>query len=175
MPAQETLSAISQLGVAFAAFVAIFFAFSRGLGEFSIAQKLRIRTILCTCFWVMFVGMLPLALAEFFSQDLIFRVAAFIALIAFMAIGIDSFMYVKNMSKSQRSQVKDLNFYLSWALAIFIQIAFSLVAFGIFPNIDQGIYLLGALGGLALCTSNFLTLAFERLFKNSSDDKQVQE
>ena len=170
MPSQETLTAISQLGVAFAAFVAIFFAFSRGLGEFSIAQKLRIRTVLSACFWVMFVGIFPLVFVEFFPQALVFRVAAFSALIAFLVIGVDSFLYVKNMSKSQRRQIVDFNFYTSWALAIFIQLALGLVILGILPIMDQGIYLLAALAGLAMCTSNFLTLAFERLFKSGSDE-----
>ncbi|MGK0222737.1 MAG: hypothetical protein ACI9ON_001977 [Limisphaerales bacterium] len=100
MPSEETLSVISQLGIAYAAFVAIFFAFSRGLGEFSTAQKLRIRTILSTCFWVMFVVV---------------------------------------------------------------------VVAGVFPITGRALYLIAALGGLALCTTNFLTLAFEKLFKGESN------
>jgi len=165
MPSEEVLSAISQLGVAFAAFVSIFFAFSRGLGEYSIAQKLRIRTILCTCFWVMFVGLFPLVFTELLSSEFIVKSSAVFALITFMAIGIDSFIYVKNMSSLNRAEVQDLNFYVSWALAIVTIVSLVTVISGWLSNVSQGVYLIAALGGLALCTSNFLTLAFERLFK----------
>ena len=119
----------------------------------------------------MFVGLLPLVSAEVVSTDLVFGLSASIALVAFLAIGIDSFRYVRKMSKSQRAQVQDINFYLSWALAMITIISLVFVVSRLFPIVSQGVYLFAALGGLALCTSNFLTLAFERLFKHRPEDE----
>jgi peptidoglycan/LPS O-acetylase OafA/YrhL len=162
--AREKARLIAELGVAFAGFVAIFLIFARREGHFSPADSLRIRSIILSSLFAVFISLVPMVLhhLELRSTSL-WRVASAAALIGGLLPGGLVAREHLALSRVDRREVGAVHSFVSWGL---FAVAVALYASNVFefPWVSSAWpYLAALVCVLGIAASNFVTIAFQRL------------
>ena len=161
MDEEATLIGISQLGAVFAGFIAIFLVFARKDGRFSVADSLRIRSLLYGSFIVVIAGVAPLVFDAFeFSGASLWRAAAVtVFLVAAFSIG-DSARHHIKMSAADKREVGVIHSILAWGLS---SVSGGLLLAAVVGHGGWPFYLLAVAIILVVTMLNFLTITLQRL------------
>jgi hypothetical protein len=158
------LSLIAELGIGFAGFLAIFLIFARHEGRFSPADSVRVRAIILASFTSIFLALLPLllSLAEL-EEATLWRASSLV----YLAVVIPSTAAVGRLQfalrPEDRAELGLFNNIISWGLASVGPAVLTANAIGIFGDPSPLPYLMALVATLGIATSNFITIAFQRL------------
>ena len=162
--ATEQLSLVAELGVAFAAFLAIFLVLARAEARFSPPDGVRVRVILLTSLFLVLAACIPLVLELFpLDRSLLWRIASSSALAGFLTVAANIAWHQFSMSAADQAALGTFNSIVSWSLAGAAGSAFTLNTLGLLGGPDAGLYVGALVCLLGVCTSNFITVAFQRL------------
>lgn len=164
MAATGELALIAELGVAFAGFLAIFLIFARREGRFSPPDSLRVRSILISSFFAVFFALLPLALSLYgMRTHTLWRIASgaglFIGVLAGLAIARRQLA----LTPEERATVGNLHTIVAWGLVFLAAVLFAGNTLGMFGEPAAAPYVTALICSLGVATSNFVTIAFQRL------------
>jgi len=162
--AGDELALIAELGVAFAGFLAVFLIFARREGRFSPADSLRVRSILVSSFSAVFLALLPLILNLYGLPVLtLWRVASCSGLVlgSLIALHIASIQYA--LRPAERAAVGLLHTGVAWGLVGIVFVLLLGNTIGLFGGPSAGPYMTALVCTLGVATSNFITIAFQRL------------
>jgi uncharacterized membrane protein len=162
--ATEQLSLIAELGVAFVGFLAIFIIFARREGRFSPADSLRVLVIFQTGFVCIFMALLPLliALSEIESAT-VWRASSFVYLAAnfFCIVAVGRRQLA--LAASDRAEVGTYNNLIAWGLTLLSNLLLVANVIGVLGDPSALPYVAALVGGLGIATSNFATIAVQRI------------
>lgn len=164
MLGRDELILIAELGAAFAGFLAIFLIFARQEGRFSPADSLRVRTIMVTSFSVIFLALIPLALALFqLPEAFVWRASSGVGLAAGFLNSLNIGRAQLQLSRKERAAVGMVHSYVAWGLSAIIGTLWLANVFGFWGGPSVGLHMAGLVGSLGIATSNFVTIAYQRL------------
>lgn len=160
----DHLSLIAELGIAFAGFVAIFLIFARRDGRFSAADSLRVRSIILSSLGVVFIVLAPLLLHSYGLREvLLWRTASTIGLAVGLPTGLNVGARQLRMSVADNAEVGAVHTFVSWGLFLLAFALLSTNALGLFFEPTAWPFLTASACILGIATSNFITIAFQRL------------
>jgi hypothetical protein len=162
--ATEQLSLIAELGIGFAGFLAIFLIFARREGRFSPADSVRVRAIIQSSFLAIFMALLPL-LIMLSNTDAatLWRASSLIHFTASAAGAVVVGRQQLALAPSDRAEVGPLNNFIAWGLSLLQFILLAMNAIGVFGEPSALPYLASLVCLLGVATSNFVTIAVQRL------------
>jgi hypothetical protein len=162
--AQEQLSLIAELGIGFAGFLAIFLIFARREGRFSPADSVRVRAIIQSSFLVVFMALLPLLIMlSDVEAATLWRVSSVIHFAASAAGAVVVGRQQRALAPSDRAEVGRLNNVIAWGLSLLQFVLLATNALGVFGDPSALLYLAALVTLLGVATSNFVTIAVQRL------------
>ena len=162
--ATELLSLIAELGLGFAGFLAIFLIFARREGRFSPADGLRVRGIISASFLAIFGALLPLLLAQLeLGEATVWRASSVVfLLVGGLATGAIGRRQLA-LSPDERAAVGFLNNVITWGITSLALVLLLANALGGFGEPSAPPYLTALVVALGVATSNFVTIAIQRL------------
>ncbi len=164
MTGREELALIAELGVAFAGFLAIFLIFARRQGRFSPADSLRVRSIIVSSLSAVFLALLPLALQLYGLQDSsLWRTASVVALTVGTILSLHVARRQLALPPEERAAVGFVHSNIAWGLVLVVGVLLVSNIFGLFNEPSAAPYFAALVCGLGIATSNFVTIAFQRL------------
>ncbi len=162
--ATELLSLIAELGLGFAGFLAIFLIFARREGRFSPADGLRVRGIISASFIAIFGALLPLLLAQFeLGEATVWRASSVVFLLVGVLVGAAIGRTQLSLSPDDRAAVGFLNNVITWGITALALVLLGANALGGFGEPSAPPYLTALFAPLGVATSNFVTIAIQRL------------
>jgi uncharacterized membrane protein len=160
----EQLVLTAQLGATFAGLLSIFLIFARREGRFSPADSLRVSSIVFSSFFVVFFALLPLVLQLYgLNAGAIWQAAGALACLAAIPIGVNVARRQVALRAAERAKVGRLHSAVSWSLFAAAAVLMVVDALGLHPELAAALYVTALGCGLGIATSNFLTIAFQRL------------
>lgn len=164
MSATDELTLIAELAVAFVGFLAIFLIFARREGRFSPPDSLRVRSILISSLFAMFLALLPLMLHLYgMRPSALWRTVSATGLIVGMLVGVGIARRQLALSPEERSAVGTVHTLVAWGLFTAAAVLFAGNALGVFGAPTAAPYVTALVCALGVATSNFVTIAFQRL------------
>ena len=164
MDSTEQLVLTAQLGATFAGLLSIFLIFARREGRFSPADSLRVSSILLSSFFVVFFALLPLVLQLYgLNAGTIWRVAGALACLAAVPSGINVARRQLALRAEERAKVGRLHSSISWGLFAVAAVLMMIDALGLDAQSGSAFYVTALGCALGIATSNFITIAFQRL------------
>jgi hypothetical protein len=164
LAAGEELALIAELGVAFAGFLAIFLIFARREGRFSPADSLRVRSIIVSSLSAVFLALLPLAMSLYGLRDAaLWRAASVVALTAGTVLSLHIGVRQYKLPAEERAAVGFVHSNIAWGLVLVIAVLLISNIFGFFDGPTAAPYVAALICSLGIATSNFVTIAFQRL------------
>jgi hypothetical protein len=162
--AQEQLSLIAELGIGFAGFLAIFLIFARREGRFSPADSVRVRAIIQSSFLAIFMALLPLLIMlSNVEAATLWRASSLVHFAASAAGAVVVGRQQLALAPSDRMEVGRLNNLTAWGLSLFQFLLLATNAMGVFGDPSALPYLASLVCLLGVATSNFVTIAVQRL------------
>ena len=164
MEATDQLTLIAELGVGFAGFLAIFLVFARREGKFSPADGLRVRVILEVSFLTIFLALLPLVLAlSELQPTTVWKGSSLIQVGVALYLSVAIGRRQVALRPEDRAELGLASRIGGWGLggsALLLGVANAGEIFGA----PSGLLYVAALACyLGIASTNFLTLAFQRL------------
>jgi hypothetical protein len=161
---REELALIAELGVAFAGFLAVFLIFARREGRFSPADSLRVRSIIVSSLSAVFLALLPLALNLYGLEGLsLWRVASILALAVGTATSLHVGIKQYKLPPEERVTVGFVHSNSAWGLVFVAGLLLTSNILGLPREPSAAPYLAALICALGVATSNFVTIAFQRL------------
>jgi len=163
MAEEGFLIGVSQLGAAFAGFVAIFLIFVRKEdGRFSPADALRIRALIYTSLLVVVVGLIPVALSFVVDDSDLWRTSATLALLVGAIAIVDVARCHAAMSKQDRREIVALHAVVTYGLSFASAGLVAGLALGF--NAGSAWYVIALMLTVLSVVTTFITLSFKNLF-----------
>jgi hypothetical protein len=162
--ATELLSLIAELGLGFAGFLAIFLIFARRESGFSPADGLRVRGIVYASFVAIFMALLPLILMQVeLGEITMWRASsvAFLLVAIFVCASIGRAQL--STSPDERARAGFLNNVVTWGMSTLAVVLLGANAVGGFGEPSAPPYLTALVLTLGVATSNFVSIAIQRL------------
>lgn len=164
MTGRDELALIAELGVAFAGFLAVFLIFARREGRFSPADSLRVRSIIVSSFSAVFLSLVPLALNLYGLQPgSLWRLASIVALAVGTLLSIHVGLKQHALPSEERAAVGFVHSNIAWSLVLVSFVLLASNILGIFHEPSAAPYIAALICALGVATSNFVTIAFQRL------------
>lgn len=164
MTGREELALIAELGVAFAGFLAVFLIFARREGRFSPADSLRVRSIIVSSLSAVFLALLPLALNLYgLEGPSLWRMASILALAVGTATSLHVGLKQLALPPEERAKVGFVHSNIAWGLVLVIAMLLVSNVLGLFHEPSAAPYVGALICALGVATSNFVTIAFQRL------------
>ena len=164
MEATSQLSLIAELGIGFAGFLAIFLIFARREGRFSPADSVRVRAIILASFTSIFLALLPLLLTlAGLEEGTLWRASSLVYLAVVLPSSVAVGRVQLALRPEDRAELGLFNSIISWTLASVGPVLLTANATGIFGEPSALPYLTALVATLGIATSNFITIAFQRL------------
>ena len=161
MKEEALLIGLSQLGGVFAGFIAIFTVFARKDGRLSPADSLRVRSIIYASFIVVLGSLLPLLLSSFgVSDPALWKISAAVFLVLAIPAPVDVARHQLALSRQDRRQVGTVHQVVSWGLSATVTLLLGSIALS---HGGAGYYVLALMLTVAIATSNFVTIALQKL------------
>ena len=164
--ASELLSLIAELGLGFAGFLAIFLIFARRESRFSPADGIRVRGIVYASFVAIFMALLPLLLMQVeLGEITMWRASSVVFLLVGIFVCASIGRAQLSASADERAGVGFLNNVVTWGISA-LALALALLgtnAVGGFGEPSAPPYLTALVLSLGVATSNFVTIAIQRL------------
>ena len=155
---------IAELGVAFAGFLAVFLIFARREGRFSPADSLRVRSIIVSSLSAVFLALLPSALDLYGVNGVaLWRAASIVALVVGTILSLHIGRRQLALAPEERAAVGFVHSNIAWGLVFVIGALLLSNIFGLFHQPTAAPYVAALICGLGIATSNFVTIAFQRL------------
>jgi hypothetical protein len=162
--ATELLSLIAELGLGFAGFLAIFLIFARRESGFSPADGLRVRGIVYASFVAIFMALLPLILMQVeLGEITMWRASSVVFLLVGIFVCASIGRAQLSMSPDERAGLGILNNVVTWGMSALVLVLLGANAVGGFGEPSAPPYLTALVLSLAVATSNFVTIAIQRL------------
>ena len=160
----EHLPVLAEVSVAFAGFISIFLIFARRDGRFEKHDSLRVEAIFTASFMAVFMALAPLALSHSdMSAETIFRITSGMAAVGvavvLTSVGVRQFA----LPAESRKKIGLINNLYAWPVGIFSVASLASIAFGINPAPAELLYNVIIVLMLGICTSNFVTIAKQKL------------
>ena len=164
MTGRDELALIAELGVAFAGFLAIFLIFARREGRFSPADSLRVRSIIVSSLSAVFLALLPLVLGLYGWEGAgLWRASSVAALLVGVALSLHIGRRQLALPPEERAAVGFVHSSVAWGLVFVIGVLLLSNIFGLFSPPAAAPYVAALMCSLGIATSNFVTIAFQRL------------
>lgn len=164
MAGREELILTAELGVAFAGFLAIFLIFARREGRFSPSDSLRVRSIVVSSFSAVFLALLPLAINLFGMREVpLWRTSSVVALAVGAFASIHIGLRQLALTPEERAAVGFVHSKVAWGLVFVIGALLISNIVGLFGGPSAALYIAALVCSLGIATSNFVTIAFQRL------------
>jgi hypothetical protein len=162
--ASELLSLIAELGLGFAGFLAIFLIFARRESRFSPADGIRVRGIVYASFVAIFMALLPLILMQVeLGEITIWRASSVVFLLVGIFVCASIGRAQLSASPDERAGVGFLNNVVTWGISALALVLLGANAVGGFGEPSAPPYLTALVLSLGVATSNFVTIAIQRL------------
>ena len=165
MDAVGELALLAELGVGFAGFVAIFLIFARREERFNAADSLRVRNIIMSSFHTVFGSLAPLAIRLYgISDSRLWFVSSILSLAFGLLTTLHAIRVAAAMSSADRAEIGPLFLAVAFGLGGAFFVALGVNAMGILGEPAAALYVTSLVCLLGLATSNFVSIAFRRLF-----------
>jgi len=162
--ASELLSLIAELGLGFAGFLAIFLIFARRESRFSPADGIRVRGIVYASFVAIFMALLPLLLMQVeLGEITMWRASSVVFLLVGIFVCASIGRAQLSASADERAGVGFLNNVVTWGISALALALLGTNAVGGFGEPSAPPYLTALVLSLGVATSNFVTIAIQRL------------
>ena len=162
--ATELLSLIAELGLGFAGFLAIFLIFARRESRFSPADGIRVRGIVYASFVAIFMALLPLLLMQVeLGEITMWRASSVVFLLVGIFVCASIGRAQLSASADERAGVGFLNNVVTWGISALALALLGTNAVGGFGEPSAPPYLTALVLSLGVATSNFVTIAIQRL------------
>ncbi len=162
--ASELLSLIAELGLGFAGFLAIFLIFARRESRFSPADGIRVRGIVYASFVAIFMALLPLVLMQVkLGEITMWRASSVVFLLVGIFVCASIGRAQLSASADERAGVGFLNNVVTWGISALALVLLGANAVGGFGEPSAPPYLTALVLSLGVATSNFVTIAIQRL------------
>jgi len=164
MTGREELILIAELGAAFAGFLAIFLIFARREGRFSPADSLRVRSIIVSSLAAVFLALVPLGMNLYGLQGaILWRTASVVGLALGVGVSLHVGLRQYALPAEERAAVGFVHSNVAWGLVIVSFVLLASNIFGLFSEPTAAPYVTALICCLGIATSNFVTIAFQRL------------
>ena len=164
MTGREELILIAELGVAFAGFLAIFLIFARRAGRFSPADSLRVRSIIVSSLAAVFLALVPLGMNLYDLQGAtLWRSASIVGLALGGGVSLHIGLKQYALPAEERAAVGFVHSNVAWGLVLVCGVLLASNIFGLFSEPAAAPYVTALICCLGIATSNFVTIAFQRL------------
>ncbi len=161
----EILGQITELGVGFVGFVAIFLIFARREGHFYPSDSLRIRAIVLPSILVIFGALIPLGLHAFnLPDDRLWPLSSALIGAVGLPIVIHLAWFYRTITYEGEDRLDMVPSLIAWVLGVTSIVACIFNIAELFPQYEAGIYILFLVCLLGVGAVNFIAIAFKQLF-----------
>ncbi len=160
----DDLPVLAEVSVAFAGFISIFLIFARRDGRFEKHDSLRVEAIFTASFTGVFLSLTPIALSYAdISESTAFRIPSGLGAIAIVLILTSIGKRQFSLPVESRAKIGLLNNLYAWPVGIFTVLSLASIALGINPVSAEFLYVTVIVLLLGISTSNFVTIARQKL------------